>query len=104
ATVLLLNVPAVHSMLKLRVNSDRLQDYDRVRFATQSLALEAARTHPFGIGPGQSEAVFDYSTHSMYLRILTENGVFALAALLAFIGLTLARCLTLMRHAADPRI
>jgi hypothetical protein len=104
AVLLLLNVPAVNSMLKVRVNSNRLQDYDRVRFATQSLALEAAETHPFGIGPGQSEAVFDYSTHSMYLRILAENGVFALAALLAFIAATLARCLTSMRHAADPWI
>ncbi len=84
AVVLLLNVPAVHSMLTLRVNSNRLQDYDRVRFATQSLALEAAETHPFGIGPGQSEEVFDYATHSMYLRILCRKRPVALAALLAF--------------------
>lgn len=102
--VLLLNVPAIHSMLTIRVNSDRLQDYDRVRFATQSVALEAAKAHPFGIGPGQSEAVFDYSTHSMYLRILVENGILALAAVLAFIAVTMRRCLILMRHAADPRI
>jgi O-antigen ligase len=102
--IILLNVPAVHSMLEVRMNSDRLQGYDRIRFATQSLALQAAETHVFGIGPGQSEAVFDYSTHSMYLRILAENGVLALAALLGFIGATMARCVTLMRRAVDPRI
>jgi len=104
AVILLLNVPAVHSMFTMRVNSDRFQDYDRVRFATQSLALEAAQQHPLGIGPGQSEAVFDYATHSLYLRILSENGVGALFALLFFIGATLARCWTLIRRAADPWI
>jgi len=102
--MLLLNIPAVHSMLAIRVNSDRLQGYDRVRFATQSVALEAAEAHPFGIGPGQSEAVFDYSTHSMYLRILVENGILALLAVLAFIAVTMKRCLALMRHAADPKV
>lgn len=104
AVGLLLKVPAVHSMLELRVNSDRLQNYDRVRFATQSLALEVAEKHPFGIGPGQSEEVFDYATHSMYLRILSENGIGALLALLFFIGLTLRRCVILMRRAVDPWI
>jgi O-antigen ligase len=104
AVALLLNVPEVHSMMTMRVNSDHLQDYDRVRFATQSLALESAKTHPFGIGPGQSEEVFDYATHSLYLRILTENGLGALVALLFFIGATLSRCWTLMRSAADPWI
>ncbi|HWF07891.1 MAG TPA: O-antigen ligase family protein [Bryobacteraceae bacterium] len=100
--MLLLSIPAVHSMFTIRVNSDRFQDYDRVRFATQSLALEAAKQHPLGIGPGQSEEIFDYATHSMYLRILTENGLGALIALLVFMGATLARCWILMRRAADP--
>jgi O-antigen ligase len=102
AMALLLNVPVVHKMLVVRANSNHLQDYDRVRFATQAIALESAQERPLGIGPGQSEAVFSYATHSVYLRILSENGVLALLAIIAFIVTTMARCVTMIRRAADP--
>jgi O-antigen ligase len=102
ALTFFLNVPAVHSMLTIRVNSNHLQYYDRVRFATQQLAIDAAKEQPLGIGPGQSEGVFHYATHSMYVRILSENGPLALLALLGFIVATMARSVTLIRRASDP--
>ena len=90
---LLLSLPAVQSMMAMRVTKSGLQDYDRVRFATQELALKTSLERPLGIGPGQVEVLFDISTHSMYLRILSENGYLGLAAFLVFIGVTLARSL-----------
>jgi len=98
---LLLNVPVIHKMFLVRANSNHFQDYDRVRFATQAIALETGERSPFGIGPGQSEEVFRYATHSMYLRILAENGPIALFALAGFIVTTMTRCVTLIRHAED---
>jgi O-antigen ligase len=85
-------------MLSQRVTSTGLQDYDRVRFATQGLSLQIAEERPLGIGPGQAEEVLGYATHSMYLRILSENGITALLALLVFIGATMARALTVVRR------
>ncbi len=102
AFLLLEEVPAVSEMMALRVTSSGLQDYDRIRFATQTLALASARSHPLGIGPGQVELVFDYATHSMYLRILSENGVIALFAILAFILSTALRSVRMIEHAEDP--
>ena len=99
AAILLLSTPMTRKMLDQRVTPDGLQNYDRVRFATQSLALESAEERPLGIGPGQSELLFDYSTHSMYLRVLSENGAIALISLLVFIGGTIARSITLIRRA-----
>jgi O-antigen ligase len=101
AVVLLLNIPAARDMLAQRITSSGLQNYDRVRFATQSLALETAEQRPLGIGPGQSEVLFNYSTHSMYLRVLSENGAGALIALLIFIGATITRSITLIRRAEN---
>lgn len=102
AVALLLNIPAASDMLALRLTPTGLQNYDRVRFATQSLALETAQARPLGIGPGQSEVLFNYSTHSMYLRVLSENGGIALLALLIFIGATMARSIALIRRAENP--
>ena len=102
AVPLLDELPVVSDMMEQRLTHSGLQDYDRVRFATQELALETAKSHPLGIGPGQVELAFDYSTHSMYVRILTENGPIALLALLAFISATLVRSVTLIQRAEDP--
>lgn len=88
-----LSLPAVQSMMAMRVTKSGLQDYDRVRFATQELALKTSLERPLGIGPGQVEVLFEISTHSMYLRILSENGYLGLAAFLVFVGATLARSL-----------
>lgn len=100
--VFLMALPSISEMLAQRVTSSGLQSYDRVRFATQTLALETAEKHPLGLGPGQVEELFDYSTHSMYVRILSENGVIALLALLIFIGATMARSISVIERAEDP--
>jgi O-antigen ligase len=68
----------------------RLQSYDADRFRTQRIAWEAGVGHPLGIGPGQSEIVFQYATHSSYLRVFAESGWFALCAYLLLIAASLA--------------
>ncbi len=67
------------------------QYYDQDRFQTQSSALDEAARRPFGIGPGQSETFFAYATHSLYLRVLVENGWLGFGAFAAFVALTLRR-------------
>jgi len=102
ATAALVTVSSVGEMFTQRVTSNGLQGYDRVRFATQAVALEAAQEHPLGVGPGQAEVLFDYSTHSMYVRILTENGLAGLLAVLIFIGATISRSVSVLRVSVDP--
>ena len=97
--VALMQTQAVKNMLAMRITSSGLQGYDRVRFATQDQALEMAQRRPLGIGPGQSEVILEYATHSMYMRVLIENGLIALIALLVFIGATMARAWTQARDA-----
>jgi hypothetical protein len=74
AAALLAN-PSIQHMLEIRLGQGGLQDYDAVRFYTHDRAWETAGRKPLGLGPGQSEVIFAYSTHSMYLRVLAENGV-----------------------------
>jgi O-antigen ligase len=91
ALVIVISIPQVRQMIALRLGSNGLQTYDGDRFSTQTKALEMAIEKPFGIGPGQAEIAFDYSTHSTYLRLLSENGPLALSAFAALLGLTLLR-------------
>jgi len=100
--VVLINTPAVKEMLAMRITDSGLQGYDRVRFATQRESLEAAEEQPLGIGPGQAELMFGYATHSMYMRVLSENGPLALMSLLVFIGATAARALQVARFTESP--
>ena len=67
------------------------QYYDQDRFQTQAAALGEAARNPLGIGPGQSETFFAYATHSLYLRVLIENGWLGFLAFAAFVVLTLHR-------------
>jgi O-antigen ligase len=62
-----------------------LQAYDTQRFETQKLGVELAVTHPFGIGPGQFEEISPVSAHSIYVRVLTEQGWLGLACLLVLL-------------------
>ena len=96
---LIVAVPAVNDMFAQRVTPSGLKDYDRVRFQTQELALDTAFERPLGLGPGQVEGTFIISTHSMYLRVLSENGPIALLAFIAFIATTVARAFSIMRSA-----
>jgi O-antigen ligase len=70
-----------------------LQSYDQDRFGTQAIALTIALDWPFGIGPGQFTGErFGHATHSLYLRVFTENGLLGLIGLLLFVGSWLGLC------------
>ena len=65
---------------------DRLsfQAYDRTRFGNQYLTLELADQFLFGLGPGQFTAPrFTQDAHNVYLKVLIENGVVGLLAMLS---------------------
>ncbi|MGB3262085.1 O-antigen ligase family protein [Paenisporosarcina sp.] len=82
----LANSPFVKSLFQSRLS---LQRYDDSRFATQKEAILTGFRNPFGIGPGQSEYTFQIAPHSLYARILTENGILSvfLFIFLLFISL-----------------
>jgi O-antigen ligase len=92
----ILQVPSVQTMLAVRLGQNGMHDYDQTRFQTQRMAVQAAIDHPLGIGPGQSEATFKYATHSSYMRVLSENGLFGLCC---FVGFALASVVQAVRKA-----
>lgn len=96
AVLAIIQVPSVQSMLAVRLGQGGMHDYDQVRFQTQRLAVQAAIDHPLGIGPGQSEATFQYATHSSYMRVLSENGLFGL---FCFVGFALSSVVQAVRKA-----
>jgi hypothetical protein len=56
-------------------------DYDYRRLAIQKRGIEAALTHPIGVGPGGWP-----NAHSLYVRTLAEHGVLGLGSLALLIG------------------
>ncbi len=70
----------------------QMQDYDTKRFAAQMLAFDTVAKAPFGIGPGQSEEIFRLAPHSLYLRIVAENGLLAGLSFLLMLAATLWTC------------
>ncbi len=66
-----------------------LQYYDSVRFEVQRWALigRSLSSWVLGMGPGQFEVAYNYATHSLYLRILAENGLLAFVPFVAFAAL-----------------
>ena len=67
-----------------------LQTYDSSRFAAQGGGLGLAQRHPFGVGPGQFDAHEPISAHSVYVRVLAEQGILGFAVMAALLGGTLA--------------
>lgn len=67
-----------------------LQGYDSSRFAAQSYGLKTGLEHPFGVGPGQFDVISPVSSHSLYVRSLSEQGLLGLLAIIALIVATLA--------------
>jgi O-Antigen ligase len=65
------------------------QAYDVERFSAQRTGIELALEHPLGVGPGQFDVLVPVSAHSLYVRVLAEQGIFGLAVLLALVGGTL---------------
>jgi O-antigen ligase len=65
------------------------QRYDTERFDAQRSGVRLAEEHPLGIGPGQFEVVSPISSHSIYVRVMAEQGLIGLAALVVLLGGTL---------------
>ncbi len=53
----------------------QIQSYDTQRFSAQRTGVELAEEHPLGIGPGQFETASPVSAHSIYIRVLAEQGL-----------------------------
>jgi O-antigen ligase len=68
----------------------RLQSYDTQRFSAQRMGVQLAEKHVLGVGPGQFENSSVVSAHSIYIRVLAEQGVFGLMVLVALLAVTLA--------------
>ena len=78
-----------------------MQAYDTERFSAQATGVQLGFEHPLGVGPGQFEHDQPVSAHSIYVRVLAEQGVLGLATLVALLAGTLALA---VRNALDrPR-
>jgi O-antigen ligase len=67
----------------------QFQSYDVERFGAQRTGIALAQQYPFGVGPGQFEALSPVSTHSTYVRALAEQGLLGLMAILVLFVATL---------------
>ncbi len=97
----LVTQPNVYRLFTARL---KLQQYDQMRFGTQAESLKRAMETPLGIGPGMSMLTFDYSTHSLYIRVLTENGIIGFASLMCLIWFSLARAFRQALQKHDYRL
>jgi O-antigen ligase len=73
----------------LRERAQAHQAYDTERFDAQRSGIRLAEEHVLGIGPGQFDVVQAISSHSIYVRVLSEQGLLGLLALGALLGGTL---------------
>jgi O-antigen ligase len=74
----------------------RVQAYDTQRFSAQRTGVQLAEEHLLGVGPGQFEEQQDQqqvSAHSIYIRVLAEQGVLGLVTIVALLAGTLALAL-----------
>lgn len=89
---ILAGIFAIEDLRLLFTERFGLQSYDQDRFATQIQATLDSMQNPLGIGPGQSELVYDYAIHSLYIRLLAENGLIGFLSFNLFLFATLTRC------------
>ena len=68
-----------------------LQRYDASRFSTQKEAFLMGLKNPLGIGPGQSEYTFQIAPHSLYARIITENGLISIVLFIFLLCISIYR-------------
>ena len=68
----------------------QVQAYDTDRFSAQRTGVQLASEHVLGVGPGQFELDQPVSAHSIYVRVLAEQGVLGLVTLVALLAGTLA--------------
>jgi O-antigen ligase len=66
------------------------QAYDTSRFSAQRAGIRLAEDHPLGVGPGQFDVRESISAHSIYVRVLAEQGVLGFVVLAALLLGTLA--------------
>lgn len=90
-----IQTPMVQNLLMLRLS---YQGYDDDRFGTQLAAFESGLENPFGIGAGQSEYVFNYSPHSLYARVFTENGLIGLLSFVLFLLVSMGKAFISFCH------
>jgi O-antigen ligase len=90
--ITIMNIDIVYNFIIQRF---AFQHYDNERFSTQVIALDSVINNPFGIGPGQSELVYNYATHSLYVRVLTENGFLGFFGFVGFVFISLYRLIKL---------
>jgi O-antigen ligase len=67
----------------------QLQSYDVERFAGQRAGIDLAQQYPLGIGPGQFEQTVGIASHSLYVRLLAEQGILGMVVLGALLFGTL---------------
>ncbi|MFQ6126794.1 MAG: O-antigen ligase family protein [Candidatus Heimdallarchaeota archaeon] len=80
-----------------------IKPYDiEVRSPTWWAGLWTSVSKPFGIGPGQYEPTFIFASHSLYLRVMVENGWMGFAGFL--IALTLLIKYLLPRVSSNERV
>ncbi|HEY2182162.1 MAG TPA: O-antigen ligase family protein [Solirubrobacteraceae bacterium] len=71
----------------------QLQSYDSQRFAAQHFGWELGWSHPVGIGPGQFQYHYPVESHSTFIRVFSEQGIFGLALWVALLLVTLVLAL-----------
>lgn len=67
----------------------RFQTYDVDRFGAQRHGIALVAQHPLGVGPGQFDAYVPVAAHSLYVRVLAEQGVVGVASMLLLLTITL---------------
>lgn len=78
----LVQSPAIEELLSSRLT---IKKYDSDRFGTQKEAFYQGFSNLLGLGPGQSEREFQYSPHSLYARVFTENGVVGILTIISIV-------------------
>ena len=78
-----------------------LQGYDESRFSTQKEAFLMGLKNPFGIGPGQSEYVFQIAPHSLYARIITENWIISIVLFIFFLCISIRKAFQSYKQSYD---
>ncbi|MCF6138731.1 O-antigen ligase family protein [Pseudalkalibacillus berkeleyi] len=69
-----------------------VQGYDTKRFDVQLAAISTGSDRPLGVGAGQTELLFNHSTHSLYIRLFLENGLLGLLTFIGFLFICMIRC------------
>lgn len=93
----LIQSPAIEGLLSSRL---AIKNYDSDRFGTQKEAFTQGLSNLLGLGPGQSEREFQYSPHSLYARVFTENGIIGILSILSIILLSVWQALKKYRQSS----